>query len=406
MNSIRRVWSPRGAVASAGFLAVLIALALAAAAGSASAAKAPFKVLFLNALSGPLSTSGKLKEKAYTAAVNKINAEGGILGSKVELTSLDDTGTGAKTVALAQQETAKAKFNAITCGSFSDEVLACAPVLKSNPALQLPMDASKELDNKKQYPRLFVQGPFNTSASAMAAYLKRKRITSVGHIGGDNATGRTAYEAMAAEFKKAKIKIVKSVFVPVTVTDATPYVQQLQAASPKAVVMTGFTAANIPIMRARAKLGWDVHVYTDWLVASAPLSALTPAERKGITLQVWPFMVDRARVHDTKEFKAFRSEFNKLQGPTVPTAITSSVFAWNTMMAIRAAAVKAKSTDGRKMTKGLERIGLAKQIKGFAGIPKLVMYSPKRHAWGGSPKAWTYINAGPTTPEGYIDPDE
>ncbi len=240
----------------------------------------------------------------------------------------------------------------------------------------------------------------------MAAYLKSKKVKSVAIIDGDNATGRNAGDIMGKQLAKAKIKVTKTVFVPVTTADATPQVQQAQASNPQAIMISGFTPANIPIMRARAKLGWNAPIYGDWLVAAANLGPLTEAERKGITLQVWPHMVKGSKAQRTGEFRKFSEEFFRLNGPSMPLSIVAAMNTYNPLMLARAAAIKAKTiSDGTKLAKGLEKITKGSQVRGFVGSKKQVLYSSKRHSWGSVSSSWTYVKAGPST-SGYITPDK
>ncbi len=402
LSSIQRGRSPRVVAAATGVVALLMVVMATISASSVNAANSPFKILFVTSLSGPLGFVGKTEANGYQAGVDVVNSQGGILGSKVELKVVDDAGTGAKAVAAALQETSSTDYHLITCGSFGDDGLACAPAIKSKPALQIPAIAEGSINNPKKYPRTFNSGGlFDNAELGMAQRMKKNKVKKVAIVVGDNATGRTASGILSKAIKKTRLKVAKVVFVPLGATDATPQLQQAQASGADAIATTGFTPSNIAIMKARAKLGWTAALYCDWYCSSANLGVLTDAERKGVVSQVWPFMVKGSKGQQSKEFKAMDSSFFKLQGSTMPLAITAAQVTYNIPILARAAAKKAKSTAGPKMAKALERIRLGKDAKGFVG-PKL-LFTPKNHAFGTQPSDFIYIKAGVMT-GGYITP--
>ena len=137
------------------------------------------------------------------------------------------------------------------------------------------------------------------------------------NLAGDNASGRDGARALQAAAKRHRkqIKLTKQIFVPITTADATPYIQQATATGAKAIVVNSFTAANIPILRARKKLGVTLPVYTDWYFNTGSLNAATPEERDGVTVQGWPWMFKGNKATRTKAFASFVAEFNKEFGP-------------------------------------------------------------------------------------------
>ncbi len=144
LNMFGRIARPgRRVLAASGAAAALAALVMAMAV-SANAAKAPFKVLLVVPKSGPLGFVGGIAENGTKAAANVINSQGGILGSKVEVKTVDDAGQGAKAVAAALQETSATKYNLIHCGNFGDDGLPCSAAIKGQNVLQIPLISEKQ----------------------------------------------------------------------------------------------------------------------------------------------------------------------------------------------------------------------------------------------------------------------
>ena len=283
--------APSRALALVALMAAIAAVALAAMAVSTNAAAAPFKILFVTPLSGPLSVIGKTEVAGMKAGANIVNSQGGILKQKVELTIRDDAGDGAKATSIALQETAATKYNVISCGSQLAQGLPCAQALRNFKTLQLPPLQDPEFN---KLPNIYGVGTlYDPPHEGLLQHLVKKKVKSIAVLAGDSQSGRTGLDTfvrLAKKYRK-KIKITKSIYVPVATTDATPYLQQANADNPQALVIVAFTPANSPMLRARKKLGIAKTVYTDWLFTSGNYNALTAEERAGVITQIWGYMV-------------------------------------------------------------------------------------------------------------------
>ena len=279
----------RALFATLGLVAALGALVMASA---VSAGRAPYRILFVTPTSGPLGFVGKTEANGYQAGINVVNRRGGILGARAELKVVDDAGSGARAVAAVQQETGSTNYNLISCGSFGDDGLPCAAAIARQRVLQIPAIAESQLNDRRRYPYTFnAGGLFEPAEEGMVREMRRRGIRRFAIVVGDNATGRTASGILERAAQRLRVTVTRKVFVPVGTADATPQVQQAQASDAQAMAITGFTPPNIPVLRARAKLGWAAPVYCDWYCANGNFASMTEAERRGIITQVWPFMI-------------------------------------------------------------------------------------------------------------------
>ena len=104
----------------AALLALFVALAPIPVLAQGSAQ--PFKLLFIGALSGPVGPIGRLELAGYRAAAEDVNAHGGILGRRIEVTSEDSQGQGAKAASILQEKlNAGPKPDAVVAGAISNE---------------------------------------------------------------------------------------------------------------------------------------------------------------------------------------------------------------------------------------------------------------------------------------------
>jgi branched-chain amino acid transport system substrate-binding protein len=366
-----------------------------AAAASSKASDAPFKVLAVMPMSGPLAAVGKAEGTGFQAAAKVINAKGGILGHRVTIKIVDDAGTGEKAVSAAMGEANNNAYNLISCGSFGDDAIPCSSALAANAALQIPLAAESHLNDPAKLPRVFVPGGlFDPAEQAMVAQMKSKGIAKFAIVQGDTVTGRLAAGILEKAAKQAGLSVTTTVFVPVGAVDATPQVLKAKASHPDAVAITGFTPANGPIIAARAKLGWNAPVYGDVYFSAANLAAIAkPKQLKGITLEAYPWMVKGNAATETPEFKAFWSTVLAMDPHPLLSDIAPLV-SYQAVVLARAAAEKAKAIDGKALAAAMNNVSSSSQVPGFVGPPKL--YTPNSHVFGTAPSDFTFVPAGPT----------
>jgi branched-chain amino acid transport system substrate-binding protein len=392
-------------------LAALVAAAFGAAAcgssgdkpsgAQATATPDQFKILAVMPMSGPLAIVGQTEKAGFEAAIKNINASGGVLGKKATLTVVDDAGTGAKAVAGALRELPKG-YQMVSCGSFGDDGLACAPAIAKQKVLQVPLIAESTLSDVQKYPYLFQPGHlFDPAEASMVDYMKQKGIKRIAILAGDNTTGKLASKVLADAARTAGLTVTANVLVPIAAADATPQLLKAKATSPQAIAMTGFTPANGPIIKARAKLGWKVPVYGDKYMGAANLGLVaSPSDMKGITVQADPWSVKGNPATRSQSFDKFYSGVRQFQ-PHPPLNIVANLVSYNAAMLARYAAVKSQSFDAAKMAQALADTPSSSSVPGFIGPQDL--YTPTRHALLPKTDEFTYANAGPTV-DGLIVP--
>ena len=402
---IRRARSPHGVLMVAGLIACLAAMAMAALSSSANAASKTFNVLFVTPLSGPLSVIGKAEDPALRGAADLINRKyKGINKQKVVVDVRDDSGDGAKSTAAALQALNEKKYNLVVCGSTGDSAVPCSKAIARNPALQIPSASDARMNDPKNLPRTFNAGsPPDPAIRGVIEKMKKDGVKKFAIINADNSVGRQYAGVAAIVAKKEKMTITDTIFVPPSVTDATPYVQKADSSGADAFVSQAFTAANPRVITARHKLGIKKKLYLDWYASSANLTSLTADQRAGVISQVWPWMVKGNKAQKTVAFKTVMKQYAKFNnGSTAtPIAVTAIVNTWDILLHVMVAAKKAKSTDGNKMAKAIERIPESKAVPYFVGSK--LLYSPRFHAYRTTSKEFTYINAG-TMADGIITP--
>lgn len=152
------------------FIAILVAVAAivvsggALAQGNSPAGGATYKVLVISAQTGPTAAfAGKILLPGIEAGVDDLNAHGGLLGKRVEVTSLDDQGDPTKSVSVLQTALASGnRPNMVFATVSSASALAMAPILQRENILTFTIVGSER--TKDVSPILF--NAFRTRACA------------------------------------------------------------------------------------------------------------------------------------------------------------------------------------------------------------------------------------------------
>jgi branched-chain amino acid transport system substrate-binding protein len=364
--------------------------------------KTPYRALFICPLSGPLAAAGGAELDGLKAAVSYVNSQGGILGHQVQVTTMDDAGTGTKAVSAAQQALAGGtQYNLIFGGCFGQDGIPASAAFAKTATLQFsPLPDSVLKSNR--YPYTFLAGSLTSAPEVgLATEMKSKGIKKFAIVTGDDATGQAGAQELQAAAKSLGMTVTATEFVPDTAVDATSQVQGALASHPQALAVNNFTPTIGPILKARTELGSKLPLYGDVYFAALNLGLVsTPAERKGVILEAYPFMVHGTPVQSTPAWKAFESSVLKLN-PKPALSLYADVTPWDGLMEARAAAIKAGTISGASVPQTLAGMAIASQVPGFFGPKQL--NSPNFHAWNVTPDDWDFVPAG-ASKDGIIYP--
>ena len=358
-----------------------------------AASDEPFRVLFIGPLSGPLAVVGNSEVAGFQAAIDAVNADGGILGHPVELTTRDDAGDGTTAISLLEEELASGtEYHLIAAGAGAYDAVALAPALADVPVLQIPMAGEQVLNDPDTYPNLYVpSGGFGPQTLGIMERLEEDGISSVAVMFGENVPEGAERLEEAAE--EVGIEVSASVGVPATATDAVPQLQQAMDSDPEAIAISGFSPALVPILKARSTLGLDIPVYLDPFAGAANLGpSTTPEDRSGVIIETFPFLVEGDPAQDDEDWQAFEAGVAEYL-PEPLLSLYAPLIAWDAVMMARASAESAGTISGQEVADALGQISDAEDIPGFVGGEGL--YTPDDHMWQLEPADYGFYPAGP-----------
>ncbi len=214
--------------------AVAGALLLAVAATS-SHAQGTIKLINVNELSGAGATVGTNFKNGADLAVADINAKGGILGQKVEISHYD-TQSNAGTARAQVQKALDENPYAILGPNFSGLVKATAPLVKNAGIAQVMGGEAGEL-TQMGMPSLF-RTSFGQQSSMpkIAKYIADDvKAKSVAVIWVNNDFGKGGRDAIVKDFGARGVKVVADISTESGQADFSADVQKIKQAKPDAV---------------------------------------------------------------------------------------------------------------------------------------------------------------------------
>jgi branched-chain amino acid transport system substrate-binding protein len=356
----------RKAMAAAVGLSALGALQLAVAQGTG-----PIKIGALIALSGPAAAYGAEERRAIEAVINKVNAQGGINGRKIELVVRDTKTNPTEAARLANQVIADDKVVAIIGGTTGSETLAFADAAMRAQVPMFPMVGTPSVtDPEKPYSKWVyrMSVPLTTDLPASMNRMLKDGKKRMALFSEEDAYGQQG-AAMAVEMaKKLGIEVVENISAPKTATDLTTQATKIRNAKPDAVLMvTASTGSGGAFLRKLQQVGLNVPVYG---MAGIVQKQILTTGGSAAEMLIAPALVNPHEAGPLQELFALMKDNGGVDG-------FGAVLGANAAAAV-VEGLKSGATTGAQLRDAMEKIG---SIKGYAAGP--IKYSPTDHdSWG------------------------
>jgi len=237
-------------------------------------------------LSGPFKDVGDRYVNAVKFAIERINAEGGLLGKKVVGIYEDDALKPAIATRKAKKLILKDGAKFIMTGTGSHNTLAMAKVAKKHKVINVSYGTEAASITGSQFDRYTFRCCMNTDqhSATLVAYMVKKypQFKKYYIICQDYAFGREAAEGFRKKFEQVKpegARIVGEIFHPIACKDFAPYISAIMASGAE-VVLSGNWGQDLQLlMKHGHALGWKVKLADYFLNDPVHIKAVggTPA---------------------------------------------------------------------------------------------------------------------------------
>lgn len=353
--------------AAAALLAMVLATTLAACSdpdrnAANAGGPAPFRVVAILPVTGPLSSQSTLQVNGLNAAAEVLNKNGGIGGRQVSVTVLDDKLDPTEAVTLLQGElNSAAPPDYVWAGATSNEARALLPALTAAGILSGTTASDLAMNDPQQYPYHFgLQQAANQNFRDMLGVIKAEGVKTLGFISANDALGTYGLKAMEEQVKGSGIRLVTQSYDTVA-TDVTAPMDALRAEDPDLVVMSAYGPAVGYLLDARQKLQWDVPVIGDMgLSGSNPAAIVDGAALAGVRLQA-PVIASVADSGSWLPSTQAMIGALRAQGD-ISQIITLGSLPYDALHVLALAAEQAGSTDADSMRAALESLEVPARV--------------------------------------------
>ncbi len=323
------------------------------------------KIGLLAPLTGPAAADGLSVQNSVKLALEKVNAEGGVLGKKVDLITYDDRADGKEAVALARKLIEQDKVVAVVGGSYSTPSRAMAPIFQEE---KIPAVYAYAVhpDVTKAGNFNFRNGFLGMVEGKAAAYtavklLKAKRVAL---LISDNDFGRTLAEGFKMyidKYAKGAATITSVQAYPMQEKDFKAYLSKIKDENVDAIFSSGYYFQTGPVVKQAREMGIKAYIIGEEGADSPKFLEIAGKSAEGFII-VTNLNRDDKRAHVQNFLKTFETRY-KIQ----PDMVGAS--AYDAFMIIVDGIKRAKSVKGPDIRGAIATLkdydGLTGQIKRF-----------------------------------------
>jgi branched-chain amino acid transport system substrate-binding protein len=333
-------------------------IALGAALAPPAQAQEPIRVGSFLAVTGPASFLGDPELKTLEMVVEKLNAEGGVLGRKLQLVSYDSAGDAEKARTFTKRLIEQDKVDLIVGGSSTGETMAAVPLAEQAGVPFISLAGAVVIVEPVKKWVFKTPHTDRMACEKIFVDMKARSLTKVALISGSGGFDKS----MRAECLKVApnhgMQVVADETYGAADTDMTAQLTKIKGSGAQAVLNAGFGQGPAIVTRNYRQVGVGAPLYQSHGVASKEYVKLSGDAAEGVRLPAAALLVsDLLAAGDPQKpvVTAYRTAYEARYKSEVSTfgghAYDGLMLAVN---AIKAAgsADKAKVRDALEATKG------------------------------------------------------
>jgi branched-chain amino acid transport system substrate-binding protein len=358
-------------------VAVAISFSLVAGLSLATVAKADetIKVGAILAVTGPASFLGGPEARTLEMMVEKINANGGILGKKIDLIIKDSGANPEKAISFTKQLIEEDKVFAILGPSTSGETMKIKNIVEEAKMILVSCAAAEVIVNPVA--KYVFKTPQKDSHAVQKIYgtMKDQGITKIAILAGNTGFGKAGkgqLEKAAADFG---IEILMAEVYDKKSTDLSAVVAKLMANKDiQAVVNWSIVPAQGILAKNMRQAGWDVPLFQSHGFGNVKYIAAGGAAAEGIVFPAGRLLIANSlpENHPQKQLLVRYKIDYETKYPEDKVS-TFGGHAYDALTILVAAIEKAGSTDKEKVRDAIEN------LQGVAGTAGVFNFSAEDH---------------------------
>jgi branched-chain amino acid transport system substrate-binding protein len=350
----------------------ILAVALAASNVGAQA-QDPIRIGAFLSVTGPAAFLGDPELKTLEMYVERINAEGGVLGRKLQLVSYDDAGDAEKARTFAKRLIEQDKVDIIIGGTATGTTMAAVPLMEqaAMPFISLAgavtiVEPTKKWVFKTPHTDRMACEKIFSDAQA-------RKLTKFALISGAGGFDKSMRAECLGVAKKHGVEIVADETYGATDTDMTAQLTKIKGSGAQAVLNAGFGQGPAIVTRNYRQVGLTLPLYQSHGVASREYIKLSGPAAEGVRLPAAALLVADILPASDPQKPVVMGYSRNYEQQWKSEVSTFGGHAYDGLMLAVNAMKTAKSTDKAKVRDALET------TKGYVGTGGVVNMSANDH---------------------------
>lgn len=341
--------------------------------GSAAMAQEPIRIGTFLSVTGPAAFLGDPELKTLEMYVEKINADGGVLGRKLQLVSYDDGGDAEKARTFTKRLIEQDKVDIIVGGSTTGTTMAAVPLAEqSNTPLISLAGAVVIVEPVKKW---VFKTPHTDRMACEKIFvdMQARKVSRAALISGSGGFDKSMRAECLKVAPKYAIEIVADETYGANDTDVTAQLTKIKGGNAQAVLNAGFGQGPAIVTRNYRQVGLTLPLYQSHGVASREYIKLSGPAAEGVRLPAAALLVSELLPAGDSQ-KPVVSAYRKGYEDKFKTDVsTFGGHAYDGLMLAINAIKTAKSTDRAKVRDALEA------TKSYVGTGGVVNMSAQDH---------------------------
>lgn len=259
--------------------------------GGGALAQEPIRIGAFLSVTGPAAFLGDPELKTLEMYVEKINAEGGLLGRKLQLVSYDDAGDAEKARTFAKRLIEQDKVDVLVGGSTTGTTMAAVPLAEQagTPFISLA-GAVPIVEPTKKW---VFKTPHTDRMACEKIFvdLQARKLSKVALISGSGGFDKSMRGECLKVGAKYGVEFVADETYGATDTDMTAQLAKIKASSAQAVLNAGFGQGPAIVTRNFRQVGLTLPLYQSHGVASREFIKLAGPAAEGVRLPAAALLV-------------------------------------------------------------------------------------------------------------------
>ena len=269
----------------------LLAGAAALLAAQGAWAQEPIRVGAFLSVTGPAAFLGDPELKTLELYVERLNAEGGVLGRKLQLVSYDDAGDAEKARTFVKRLIEQDKVDLIVGGSTTGATMAAVPLIEQAGVPFVSLAGAVVIVEPVKKWVFKTPHTDRMACEKIFVDLQARKITKVALISGSGGFDKSMRGECLKVAPKYSIEFVADETYGATDTDMTAQLSKIKGSGAMAVLNAGFGQGPAIVTRNYRQVGLTLPLYQSHGVASKEYVKLSGAAADGVRLPAAALLV-------------------------------------------------------------------------------------------------------------------